>query len=960
MTTQLNQLAECGQSIWIDYIRRNMFSSGELQKLIDLGLRGMTSNPTIFEKAISGGTDYDEQLQRIAGTSDDPNIIFEALAIEDIRNALDAFRPLFDASQRSDGFVSLEVSPLLSDDTAGTVAAAKRLWAAVDRPNLMIKIPATPAGIPAITQTIAAGINVNVTLIFSIESYEAAANAYIAGLEQALSNGKIDHIASVASIFISRIDTAVDKLLQEKIAQGKPLQALLGKAGIANVQLAYDRFRTIFGSERFLALRKRGAREQRPLWASTGTKNPAYSDLLYIENLVAPNTVNTVPPATLQALLDHGVVRPNAIEAGLSQAHPTMQAIEDAGISLSEVMQKLQLDGVALFADSYRTLLSAIEEKRRTLLNKRPRNRKINLDSVNPAFEQALADLTRRNFLAKLWKNDPSAWSSDPQHEEIIRHSLGWLTFPERVRERIDDVLAFAREIAARFTHVVVLGMGGSSLAPDVLRATFGKVEGFPTLHVLDSSDPVQIQSLERTIDLARTLFIVASKSGTTTEPEAFFRYFHERVTELVGAGKAGEQFIAITDPDTKLVNDAKTAGFRRAFLNDPTIGGRYSALSYFGIVPAALAGYDVRAILDRGLDILHAHGAGASVGTADGVRLGAAFAVLTKSGRDKLTIVAHPAVSAFGAWAEQLIAESTGKMGVGIVPIEGEALGIPDEYGSDRVFVYVGADLPRHEHILGKMDDRTIETRLEMLATAGHPIIRLPMNDARDIGAQFALWELATATAGALLNIDPFDQPNVQESKDNTKRLLTNFAKNGILEEPPVVVPGEIADVIAFSGSRDLHLGDSLESAVSALFTQVHASDYLALTAYLAMNESAIEAIDVIRVKIRNALRVATTVGFGPRFLHSTGQLHKGGPATGVFLQLTSDPPLDLKIPGMVSFRTLEHAQSLGDFESLDKRARRGLRLHLKGDILSALTTLADIVDNALAALLSQPTSFR
>ena len=332
-------------------------------------------------------------------------------------------------------------------------------------------------------------------------------------------------------------------------------------------------------------------------------------------------------------------------------------------------------------------------------------------------------------------------------------------------------------------------------------------------------------------------------------------------------------------------------------------------------------------------------------------MRFGAAIATLAKSGRDKLTIIAHPAVSAFGMWAEQLIAESTGKNGIGIIPIEGEPLGQPDEYDVDRVFVYVGADLPAHQHVLTKMDDTTIEARLQAISSAGHPVIRLLMSDALDIGAQFVMWELATATAGAVLGIDAFDQPNVQESKDNTKRLIAEFTKTGSFGEPQTRVRDEIADVLPLSGSRDLDLGSSLERALAALFTQVRSGDYIALTAYLPMSQANTESLDEIRVKLRSALHVATTVGFGPRFLHSTGQLHKGGPATGLFLQLTCDPPYDLQIPGMVGFRTLERAQALGDFESLDRRGRRGFRLRLKGDPATALAMLAETVENALAA---------
>jgi transaldolase/glucose-6-phosphate isomerase len=947
----MQQLAQAGQSVWLDNIRRNMFASGELKRLIAAGLRGMTSNPTIFEKAIGSGNDYDEQLRTLVGKNLDPNALFEALAIDDIRHALDEFRPLYDSTNGGDGFVSLEVSPLLANDTAGTIAAAKRLWAAVDRPNVMIKIPATPAGIPAITETIANGINVNVTLIFAVEAYEAAANAFIDGLERRVRSGKpVDRIASVASVFVSRIDSAVDKLLDDKIAKGQPqLQALLGKTGLANLKITYQCFKKLFESERFGKLAAKGATAQRPLWASTGTKNPAYSDLLYVENTVGKQTVNTMPPATLDALLDHGIVRPNSLEEDLAGAQTTLAALAQAQISLFDVTQKLQTDGVKQFADSYDAMLGAIEYKMNALSQNHERVA-ILLGNAKAAPDVALAALEKSDFLLKLWGHDPSPWSSDPQHVQIITHALGWLDFPQRVLEHISELTAFAADAAKLYTHAVVLGMGGSSLAPDVLRNTFGKIEGYPQLHVLDSSDPAQVKSIENAIDLPHTIFIVASKSGTTTEPDAFFRYFYERVQKTVGAANAASQFIAITDPGTPLETEAKADGFNRVFLNDPDIGGRYSALSYFGMVPAALAGYDVASLLDRGLGALHANARTTAVNDADGVRFGAAIGTLARVGRDKLTIVTHPEISSFGAWAEQLIAESTGKNGTGIIPIEGETLGAPHEYGDDRVFVYVGSGLNAQEHIENQMDGYAIETRLDLLEKAGHPIIRLAMADRLDIGEQFALWEIATATAGSLLGIDAFDQPNVQESKDNTKRILKEYAASGTFNEPAPALTTDVANVIPLSGSKSVTLGSDLSSALTAILAQVKPGDYVAFTAYIPMNAEHQLALHDLRMKIRNALRVATTVGFGPRFLHSTGQLHKGGPNTGVFLQLTADPPLDLQIPGMVTFKTLERAQALGDFESLDKRDRRGSRLHLTVAVDQALAKLSDAIDDAVA----------
>ena len=944
MGKQLQELTAVGQSIWLDNIRRSMFPSGELQKLIDSGLRGMTSNPTIFEKAIGSGNDYDKQLASLIGKQHDPQTLFEALAVQDIRSACDLFRPLYDSTHGLDGYVSLEVAPTLARDSDGTIAAAKRLWAAVDRPNVMIKIPGTPECTPAIRAVIGAGINVNVTLLFDVDRYETAALAYVAGIEDRIGRGEpVDKIASVASVFVSRIDTAVDKQIDAKIAQGNKFEHLLGKAGTANLKLTYQRFLKIFHGERFAKARAAGAHVMRPLWASTGTKNPAYSDLMYVETVIGKETVNTVPPPTLDALLDHGKVVADTVLSDLDAAKATIADLAKAQISLFEVTEKLLVDGVASFADSFTALLAAIEYKQKALAEGSNERVSLRLGNAKADADAALAKLSEGDFLNKLWKHDASPWSADPAHVAIIKNALGWLNIPQVTHAASGDLVAFAKDCAKRFKHVVVLGMGGSSLAPDVLRATFGQVAGFPQLHVLDSTDPVQIKALDDALDIKTSLFLVASKSGTTTEPDAFFRYYYDKVQKLVGSTTAGDQFIAITDPGTKLEAEAKGHNFLRTFVNAPDIGGRYSALSYFGMVPAALAGYDITTILDRAKGAMFANAASIKVIDAPGIRFGSAIGGLAKTGKDKLTIVTHPLLAAFGAWAEQLIAESTGKSGTGIVPVEGEPLGAVEAYGTDRVFVYVGMGLPDA--------DAAMEKRLDELAAAGHPVIRLQMTDALDIGEQFFTWEIATAAAGSVIGIDAFDQPNVQESKDNTKRLLAEYTQNGKFSEPTPKLTASDAAIMPLRGSSQVALGTDLDSAIAAIAAQIRPGDYVALNAYVAMTPEHVAFFRAMRTKIRDAFRVATTVGFGPRFLHSTGQLHKGGPPSGVYLQITADVPFDLEIPGMTGFRTLERSQALGDFESLDKRDRRGARVHFPGNLAHGLAALAAAVDDAATA---------
>ena len=943
MKNTIQQLLDAGQSVWLDNLRRSMFASGELQRLIDQGLRGMTSNPTIFEKAIGAGNDYDEQLAKLIGTEKSADALFWDLAIQDIQSACDAFRPVYDSSGGNDGFVSLEVSPLLANDTAGTIAMVEQLWGRVNRPNVMIKIPGTKEGLPAIEESIYRGYNINVTLIFSVEMYEKAARAYIKGLQRRAGDGKpVDKVRSVNSVFVSRIDTVVDKMLQNCIAKGDKLDHLLGKAGIANLKLTYQKFKELFEGDDFAPLRAAGAAVQRPLWASTSTKNPHYPDLMYVETVVGPDTVNTMPPTTLEALLDHGTVVPDTVETDLREATDVMRGLQDAKISLFEVTSDLQTEGVKLFSDSFAALLGAIVYKQKLLASGGADRVHFALGSSQPIFDGALDQLATADFLKRIWSLDATLWSSEPDHVAIIKKSLGWLDIPQHMLDEVPGLRSFASAAKDVFDFAVVCGMGGSSLAPDIIADTFGRIDGFPQLYVLDSTCPQQIKELEGKIDIASTLFIISSKSGTTTEPNAFYAYFYEKVSKEIGAASAARNFAAITDPGTKLDKEAQDMDFRADFENDPNIGGRYSALSFVGIAPSATAGYDINLLLDRALGAMHANDRSVDPRTAPGVRFGAAIGGLARNGRDKLTIVTHPAVKAFGAWAEQLIAESTGKMGKGIVPIEGEALGVPDDYSDDRVFVYVGANLPGPA---AETDDK-----LRALEAAGHPVIRLDMNDPYDVGEQFYLWEIAVAAAGVILGIDAFDQPNVQESKDNTVALLQQYAKNGSFDEPKANVDGTAFNVTYLSGSTGIS-AQTPTQALAGLFAQLRPHDYNAITAYIARNETHAALLDELRLKIRDAHRVATTVGFGPRFLHSTGQLHKGGPDTCVVLQITADDPDDPMIPGMnVGFRTLLAAQALGDWMSLDKRHRRGVRVHLKGDVEPALRALVAAVDEALA----------
>ena len=915
MTNPLAQLAKAGQSVWYDQMERKLVQSGELRRMIEEDdLRGLTSNPTIFEKAIAGSDDYDAQLRTLASQGKSRDEIYDELVIEDIGDAADVFRPVYDRTNGADGFVSLEVSPLLARHTAETVSEAKRLFARLGRPNVMIKIPATEEGIPAIEEAIANGINVNVTLIFSNEVYGRVMEAYLRGLERrAAQNLPIGDIASVASFFVSRIDTQADKEIEKRLGPDSPL---LGQVAIANAKMAYQQFREVFGSERFRRLRDKGARVQRPLWASTGTKNPKYSDVLYIESLIGPDTVNTIPPATYDAFRDHGRVE-LTLEQDLDEARRVLQQFESQGMSLKAITEKLTADGVRSFEESFVHLMATIEGRRDAVVRGLPE--RLTLHGVDADEEIRRAE--KEKFVARIWAKDATLWKNDEEHRNVITNSLGWLGVAETMQERVPEIVQFAESVKDEFAHVVVLGMGGSSLVSEVVRRLFGTRSGYPELLVLDSTVPEAVTLLEAQLDLARTLFIVASKSGTTTEPVMFHRYFYDRVRSVKGE-RAGENFVAITDPDTQLGRDAEQDRFRRTFINMADIGGRYSALSYFGLVPAAISGVDIASLVERAVHAAH-------VSFLPGVRknpaalLGAAIGAAALHGRDKLTLIAPKPLDTLGLWVEQLVAESTWKEGKGIVPGAGEPPLAPDEYASDRLFVSVR---------LRGHDDTA---RLRELADAGHPLIDYAIDDPLDLGEVFFVFEFATAVAGALLGVNPFDQPNVQESKENTKRLLSEFTASATMS-PQAGAPRVTADE---------------QEAIASILAKVRPGDYVALTEYFAETNRRNELIAGIRETIARELRVATTTGYGPRFLHSTGQLHKGGADNGVFLQLTGGPQRDVEIPDETfGFGALVRAQAIGDIESLARRGRRAISIDLGTDVEKGLEALAAAVRNAVA----------
>ncbi len=903
---KLKALTEAGVSIWLDQLGRSLVAGGELKRMVEQeSLRGVTSNPSIFEKSILGTSDYDDAIAELARADKNAKQIYDTLAVADVQAACDVLASVHEESGGRDGFVSLEVPPDLARDTDSTIEAARTYWAAVDRANVMIKIPGTAEGVDAIEAAVYDGINVNVTLLFAVEAYEAIARAYIRGLERRHAEGKSLDINSVASFFVSRVDTLVDKQLDA--IGGPEAEKLKGTAALANARAAYKLFQEIFSGEPWDTLAAAGAAVQRPLWASTGVKNPAYPDTLYVDQLIAAHTVNTMPLATLNAVGDHGTV-PGAT----AQIDPTAElaALAAVGIDMTAVTEQLLVEGIKLFEEAMNGLLAGIDKARSAIVTGRPPT----IDaSLPPEVEAAETERIKRavsdNVAQRIWKRDPTLWGGPGVPE--IENRLGWLNVTETMLEHLPELVALRDELKSEgYRDAVLLGMGGSSLGPEVIRRSFGDSDAGLRLQVLDSTHPDAIAAVEQSIDLAKTIFIVSSKSGGTIETLSHYHYFKARAKP--------EQFIVVTDPGSPLAASAERDGLRRTFLNPSDIGGRYSVLSYFGLVPAALAGVPVDELLKSAQTGEQTCSHFNAAADNSGLWLGATIGEFALRGRDKLTFIVSEPIDSFGLWVEQLVAESTGKHGKGILPVADEPLGDAAAYGDDRVFVYLRN---------GATPSEKLDTFVDALTDAGQPTLTVTTGDGTDLGRLFFIAEFAVAVAGWALEINPFDQPNVQEAKDNTSRVLDS----GSL---PQIAAADDAALAALLGVKPPH--------------------YVAILGYLPTagpeNAGIDQAISELRALINERTGMATTWGYGPRFQHSTGQEHSGGAPNGRFLQLVNVPKAQLPIPEAgYDFTTLIDAASAGNLQTLRSHGLAAERVVLEGDLADAIRALTARVGGLL-----------
>jgi len=733
-------------------------------------------------------------------------------------------------------------------------------------------------------------------------------------------------VASVASFFVSRIETAVDKELET--AGVKELQ---GKIAVSYSKSVYEEFLNVFSGDRWEALTKKGANIQRLLWASTSTKNPAYRDTLYVDELIGPNTVNTVPPSTLNNFLDHGTVEVR-VDKGLEEAHENLTKLAGLKIDMIKITDKLQKDGVESFSKSFRSIISSLEEKC-DLLKKKSSSIIFHLGEKEKQISAAYAKLINEKIVSRIWEKDFTVWSNEPAE---ISNRLGWLDSPAETRAALSEITEFVESVKSDgFTTALLMGMGGSSLAPEVFRLTFGVQNGYLDLHVLDSTDPAVILKYTKELDLEKTLFVVSTKSGGTVETLSFMKYFYNLTLDKLGKKEVGKHFVAITDPGSKLEKIASELHFRKTFLNDPNIGGRFSALSFFGIVPAALVGVDIELILNRAdVEIKELKNSDKNLDAFLGVSLGE----LANNKIDKLTFITSSELKPFQNWVEQLIAESTGKNSKGILPVVNEEFQGKEFYGDDRVFV-----------VLSYKDDSNLDEKVESLILSGFPVIEIILNDKYDLGSEFLRWEFATAIAGWSLKIQPFDQPNVESAKIAAREMVKKFMETGKLpSEEKALAENGISILGNISGS-------DLKSAFNNFLDKTNNEDqhnYIAIQAFITPNEETARLLNELRIKILRKYKIATTIGFGPRFLHSTGQLHKGDAGNGLFIQFIADNENDIAIPdnpgenkSSITFGTLIHAQASGDRKALLDSGREVLTFDLGVSTIDNLEYISNIV---------------
>jgi len=929
---------------WYGNLNRDMVLSGEMKALIEQhGITGFCAEPSLIERAIGEGTAYDDAICEFSEPN--PGLIFDRLMIEDSQIAADLLRSTYEETQGATGYVCVDIPAILQEGAVLQIAEVRRLFKAINRPNLMIKIPGRLTDLTTIEEVLFAGINVNVTMVYSPQNAVSVAGGYIRALERRLIAGlPVDKIASVLTFGLSGVDRLADQMLEGNVrsAQGRAdvqrvslNTRLLGKVGIANAQSTYRRFRDLFQGERFSRLRNAGARLMQLIWADLTPTNPTYGAQYYIDELSAPDVILLVNQATLADHTPEHTIEYHALHT----AHEVLHRLEEVGIDLERIGKQLQGDAEDLHTETYRKAIARVEGKRNLLFSGFMRRQSLVLGEPRPAVEAELKRLRLQKSITRMWARDASLWKVPPDKEALVANRLGWLTIASDGRIDRERLRALREESkAAGWKHLVLIGMGGSVITADVLAKTFGPQEGFPRLHLLDTVDPAAICAVEESIDPDKTIFVIASKSGTTLETQALQSYFHTKYSE--------RPFIVITDAGTSLEAWAQAIKCRHMILNPEDMAGAYLALSYFGMVPAALLGLDFERIMQAGTDMQIACANNVMGVNHPGLWLGTIMAVMADYGRNKLTLLTSPELAAIGDWTEQLIAESTGKEGKGVIPVTGATPGMPHDYDDDRLFVYL------------RLDDspNNPDDAVRMLREAGNPFVTLDLRDKFDIGAEFFRWQYAACAAAISLGVNPFDEPNMAESQYAALRRLDIYKQSGELpEETPVIVEDAVRLYAADGMAQLLHdlrsqhnyEATPLEGLIAAFVGLARSGQYVALMPYLNPSPENMEIFHELRRRMRHIFKRAVTVGFGPRCLHITGQLDKGGPNLGLYLQFTADDSADLSTPAFpYPFGVLKAANAAGDLEVLAARGRRVIRIHLGSDIRAGLAKVTHALE--------------
>lgn len=918
--SSLTDLHQLGQSTWLNYLRNSFIRSGELAEQVSDGIQGVTANALVYERAIAGSSDYDAGIRQAMNEGKPARQIHHLLMADDIQRAADVLHPVFEKSEHYDGFVSYEVDPAIFSGVTTAVAEIRHVSHLIDRYNVMVEVPATDVGIETIRALIADGVSINATHLFSPDTFERVARAYAEGLAEYIRSHSVWRTTptAVASFSLSPIDAAVDALLR---AAGRA--DLTGRTAIAQAKVLYARYRDMLTSADWANLADKGARPLRPKWTRVTPRDFLYRPDHYVNQLVGPGTVMTFSPLTLNTFRQQAQVA-ETLTTGLDDARAHLAELAGLGIDLDAIAAELLQDHLAASERRFGALVEAVIDKR-TEMDKEWRAYAMRLGAAEGAIERGLQDLCRQQIVCRIWAHDHTVWKPKPTE---ITNRLGWLHVMDAMAEQVGRLSTFARQVMDDgYTQAMLLGMGGSSLAPELFQKTFGRASRpanapIPSLDLLvvDTTDADGIRAAEAAVDLTKTLFIVSTKSGGTVETLSAFKYFYNRLLTQVGADRVGEHFIGITDPGSKIVAMAERYHFRDLFLNDPDIGGRYSALSYFGLVPAILVGADVVELLERAsitaanASVCHCE----AIGDNLAARVGTTMGVLARSGRDKITFITSTPLASFGDWVEQLIAESLGKEGKGILPVVGEPLAPVVTYQPDRLFVHLRLE-----------GDKQHDDFVNRLAAAGHPTMTLRLKDRYDIGGQFFLWEMATAIAGHFMGINPFDQPNVEEAKAKARAIVAAYSDKGALPA------GEFAELSAGS--------------LSDFLAQARPGDYVSLQAYVQATPAVDAALQALRQAIHRRTGLATTTGIGPRFLHSTGQLHKGDRGNGLFIQFVSDAAEDVAIPdeagadaSSMTFNVLKKAQALGDAQALRDNHRRVISFEVGTSAAQAIEELA------------------